>query len=198
MTKPIAEHCLRNQQPIAEALSPYLAGGGRWLELGSGTGQHGVYIASRHAGVVWQLSDLEDAQPGLLAWQSEAALDNLPPPRILDVTRDSVPSGDFDGVFSANTVHFVGWPIVRALFDRIAEALRPGGYAALYGPFNREQRFTSEGNAALDEWLRSRDPDSGIKDEADVIECAAERGLRFHDVQDMPANNRLLVLRQCS
>ncbi|TBW58788.1 DUF938 domain-containing protein [Marinobacter halodurans] len=191
--KPVAEHCLRNQAPIAEALHPYLEAGGRWLELGSGTGQHGVFIAGREPQVQWQLSDVAEAHAGLLAWQSDAGLPNLPPPWVLDVTRDEPPPRDFDGVFTANTLHFVGGPVVDSLLCCAAGALVESGWFAAYGPFNREGQYTSAGNAALDGWLRGRDPDSGLRDEAEVIGWAADHHLAFVTAQDMPANNRLLI-----
>lgn len=194
--KPVAEHCLRNQAPIAEALRPYLEAGGRWLELGSGTGQHGVFIAGREPQVTWQLTDLAESLPGLRAWQSEAGLANLPPPVVLDVTRTGPPAHDYAGVFTANTVHFIGWAVVDALLRCASEALAADGWLAIYGPFNREGQYTSAGNATLDAWLRERDHDSGIKDEADVIEQAALYHLAFVTAQAMPANNRLLMFKK--
>lgn len=194
--KPVAESCLRNQQPIAEALSPYLHPGDHWLELGSGTGQHGVFIAGRYPSVTWQLTDTRDMQSALNAWQGDAQLANLPVPRELDVARDVPPAHDFAGVFTANTVHFVGWPIVRSLLQCASDALRPEGWLIVYGPFNRDGVYTSEGNAALDRWLRQRDPDSGIKDLADIADAATHAGMALTTVEPMPANNQLLVFQK--
>lgn len=49
--------CLRNQQPILEALSPWLTHGGALLELASGTGQHGAHICEQLRHIQWQLSE---------------------------------------------------------------------------------------------------------------------------------------------
>lgn len=190
--KPVAEACLRNQQPIAEALASVLERPGHWLELGSGTGQHGVFLAQRHPHIVWQLTDIDEAQAGLQAWQTDAGLPNLPPPRELDVARHRPPAERYDGVFTANTVHFVGWPVVEGLLNCASSVLESGGWFVVYGPFNRNGQFTSKGNAALDGWLRSRDPASGIKDDTAVIELARDYGLTFDRDQTMPANNRML------
>ena len=48
--KPVNPACLRNQGPIEAALSSRLRAGAKVLELGSGTGQHAVFIAERRAG----------------------------------------------------------------------------------------------------------------------------------------------------
>lgn len=194
--KPVAESCLRNQQPIADALSPYLKPDDAWLELGSGTGQHGVFIAGRHPPVTWQLTDTAAMLAGMRAWQTEAQLPNLPLPLALDVTRDQPPADNYAGVFTANTVHFVGWPVVQSLVRCAAHALRPEGYLVIYGPFNRDGSYTSAGNASLDRWLRERDPGSGIKDRADVVELAARFGLTLTADVAMPANNQLLVFQK--
>ncbi|WP_148864477.1 DUF938 domain-containing protein [Marinobacter fonticola] len=194
--KPVAEACLRNQQPIAEALAPLLDQPGRWLELGSGTGQHGVFLAQRHPHVVWQLSDVAAAQPGLRAWQTDVGLPNLPVPRELDVACQTPPPEHYDGVFTANTVHFVGWPVVKGLMSCASSVLEAGGWFAVYGPFNKNGQYTSQGNEALDAWLKSRDPASGIKDDTAVIELALSYDLAFDQDQAMPANNRMLFFRK--
>lgn len=192
IVKPVAEACLRNQQPIAETLAPVLERPGHWLELGSGTGQHGVFLAQQYPHINWQLTDVAEAQSGLRAWQEEAGLPNLPPPQALDVACDRPPVARYDGVFTANTVHFVGWPVVEGLLTCATSVLEAGGWFVIYGPFNKDGRFTSEGNEALDAWLKSRDPASGIKDDTAVVELARRYGLEFQKDEAMPANNRML------
>ncbi|MGP4845207.1 DUF938 domain-containing protein [Marinobacter sp. 1Y8] len=194
--KPVAEACLRNQQPIADALAPYLQVAGRWLELGSGTGQHGVYIAGRYPSVRWQLSDVADTLAGMSAWQREAGLPNLPEPIVLDAADAVAPGADYDGVFTANTLHFVGWPVAEAILDYASGSLKSGGTLAVYGPFNDNGRFTSEGNARLDAWLKSRDATSGIKDEQTIVARAAALDLILETATDMPANNRFIVFQK--
>lgn len=194
--KPVSEPCLRNQQPITDALTPYLQSHHRWLELGSGTGQHGVYIAQHFPEVVWQLTDLADAQEGLRLWQTEAALNNLPPPQPLDVTNAAVSGSLYDGVFTANTIHFVSWQIASALIQFASASLITGGIFGIYGPFNEKGRFTGDGNARLDAWLKGRDPTSGIKDRDDIAREAQIHSLTLEADMTMPANNRILVFRK--
>ena len=152
--KPYAPACERNQEPIRAALARILTEPATVLEIGSGTGQHGVYFATHLPHLHWQLTDVADNVPGIRLWQSEAALPNLPAPRVLDV-------------------------------------LAP---VDLDMPFD-DHRDTSEGNAALAEWLQSRDPDAGIKDLAEFEAVAGDYGLEPVAVHAMPANNQLLQLR---
>ncbi len=197
MEKPIAEACLRNQEPIAATLEQLLRQPAMVLELGSGTGQHAVYVARRLPYLTWQPTELSEALPGIRAWLADENLTNVLPPLALDVRAGEWPvAGPYDVVFTANTLHFVGWSVVAALFAGVEKVLRPGGLFCAYGPFNEDQRYTSEGNRQLDLWLKSRDPDSGIKDRQDVTARAAGHGLVFEQDMAMPANNRMLVFRR--
>ena len=62
-----------------------------------------------------------------------------------------------------------------------------------YGPFNIDGRYTSASNAQFDEWLKSRDPDSGIRDKTDLQALVEKCSLSLQDDFVMPANNRLLI-----
>lgn len=191
--KPFSEACERNQQPIAAVLAAYLRKPAKVLEIGSGTGQHAVFIAGHLPHLLWQPTELPDALPGIDAWRQEAQLGNLKAPLALDASRLPWPvAREFDAVFTANTVHFVGWSTVESLFRGAADVLIRGGLMLVYGPFNEGGRYTSRGNEQLDQWLKQRDPDSGIKDRDAVIDLAAGFGLRHLETHPMPANNELL------
>lgn len=195
--KPFSAACQRNQQPIAEVLADYFPGAfsdsARVLEIGSGSGQHGVFFASRLPHVLWQPTDLAAALAGMELWRQDAGLDNLLPALELDVNRRPWPvSPGFDAVFTANTVHFVDWESVTNLVRGSAEVLPAGGHLLIYGPFNDQGRYTSAGNQQLDQWLRQRDPASGIKDRQALIELAGDAGLGLGRRHCLPANNELL------
>ena len=193
MEKPVAEACLRNQAPIAETLSHILTEPARVLEIGSGTGQHAVYISARLPHLTWQPSELAVNLPGIRAWMQDVRLPNVLEPLVLDMGGADWPTQVYDAVFTANTVHFVGWHLVDAMLDGVAGVLKPGGLFCVYGPFNYDRQYTSPGNQQLDLWLKSRDPESGIKDIAALCQHAQARGLQLRQDEVMPANNRLLV-----
>lgn len=77
-----------------------------------------------------------------------------------------------------------------------AAATRPCSCLPLPLPFSIDGKPTTESNAAFDAALRSRNPEWGYRDVADVAAGAAEAGMRLVERRDMPANNFLLVFRK--
>jgi cyclopropane fatty-acyl-phospholipid synthase-like methyltransferase len=193
--RPYSEACERNRGPILEVLRDHFDDRRRILEIGSGTGQHAVHFAAALPHLIWQTSDLEPNLAGIRLWIDAAGLTNLPPPVALDVG-GSWPTGPFDGVFTANTLHIMSWPEVRALFEALPAVLTTDTVLAVYGPFNYDGRFTSESNASFDAWLKQRSQYSGIRDFADVDALARSIGFTLAEDRAMPANNRTLVWRR--
>lgn len=191
--KPYSESCEQNREPILTVLRAAFADRHRVLEIGSGTGQHAVYFGAELPHLVWQTADVRAHHPGIHAWLDEAALPSVLPPLELDVNQTHWHSGRYDAVFSANTLHIMGWSEVVRFFKGVGEVLEPGGVLVVYGPFNYNGQFTSESNARFDAWLKARDPASGVRDFEAVDALARAQGLVLqHDVA-MPANNRSLV-----
>jgi cyclopropane fatty-acyl-phospholipid synthase-like methyltransferase len=191
--KPFAESCEENKRPILEVLRIEFAEVRNVLEIGSGTGQHAVFFAGQLPHLIWHTSDVAEHHAGIQAWIAAAGLDNVHPPLTLDVRRDAWPRTRFEGAFSANTVHIMSWPAVEAMFAGIGGVLAPGGRFCLYGPFNYGGKFTSESNARFDQWLKARDPNSGVRNFEDLDRLANAAGMRLLNDYAMPANNRTLV-----
>ena len=193
---PYAEACERNRDPILDVLKWAFAESRDVLEIGSGTGQHAVYFACHLPHLVWHTSELSEQHPGIRAWIEEAQPPNVRGPLALDVNESLWPIGAVDAVFTANTLHIMSWPSVERMFAGIARVLEPGGIVCVYGPFNYDGRYTSPSNARFDEWLKARDPESGIRDFAAVDSLARDAGLALARDFPMPANNRSLVWRR--
>jgi cyclopropane fatty-acyl-phospholipid synthase-like methyltransferase len=191
--KPFAESCEENKQPILAVLRQELAQARQLLEIGSGTGQHAVFFARHLPQLVWHTSDVVANHAGIRAWLNDDGPANVRPPLALDVAVDPWPAQSFDAVFSANTVHIMGWPEVERMFAGIGQVLQSSGRFCLYGPFNVNGQFTSESNARFDAWLKGRDPNSGIRDQGELDRLAAHAGLRRAADYAMPANNNILV-----
>ena len=194
--KPFSESCVQNREPILAVLREVFADCHQVLEIGSGTGQHAVYFGAGLPHLVWQSADVPPHHAGIRAWLDEAALPNVRPPIALDVSQPGWRSGRYDAVFSANTLHIMGWPEVEAFFEGVGEVLEAGGVLAVYGPFNTNGAYTSESNARFDAWLKARDPASGVRDFEAVDALARAQGLVLRQDIAMPANNRTLVWRR--
>jgi cyclopropane fatty-acyl-phospholipid synthase-like methyltransferase len=193
--KPYSRSCDENRIPIRDLLTGYVSDIDSLLEIGSGTGQHAVFFAAAFPHLTWQTSDVRENLPGIRQWLEDAGLPNLPSPLELDVT-DRWPQTGYDAVFSANTAHIMSDEAVAAMFRGVPMVLKPGGLFALYGPFNYGGSFTSESNARFQDWLKARDPGSGIKDFEHLDDLARAGGLVLVRDHEMPVNNRTLVWRR--
>lgn len=199
--RPYAPACDRNRDPILAVLREHFSDRRDVLEVGSGTGQHAVYFAAAMPWLRWQCSDQANALPGIELWLQEAALPSTPAPIVLDVATGPWPSGGsqdgrFDAVFSANTLHIMGWPEVGKFFAGLARVISADAIVVVYGPFNYDGAYTSDSNREFDGWLKARDPRSGIRDAEAVDALARGIGLQLLDDIAMPANNRCLVWRR--
>lgn len=198
MVKPFSQACDNNKDPILAVIAPVFAAARNVLEIGSGTGQHAVYFGAALPHLVWQTSDVEDNRPAINAWLRDAALPNVRPPLLLDVDFADWSTMGADGVFSANTVHIMGWQQVEKMMNGVGRLLSPGGAFCLYGPFNYHGRYTSDSNQRFDQWLKERDPRSGIRDFEAIDALANDAGMLLAADHAMPANNRTLVWRKCA
>jgi cyclopropane fatty-acyl-phospholipid synthase-like methyltransferase len=197
MEKPYSEACARNRGPLLEVLKIAFATCNHVLEVGSGSGQHAVHFAAGLPHLQWQTSELAPLHAGIHAWLADAQLPNLRPPLMLDVA-GVWPDVTVDGIFTANTLHIMSWPHVEKFFAGVAKVLTTGGVLAVYGPLNYGGAFTSDSNAQFDQWLKARDPVSGLRDFEALCTLAARAGLALEDDHAMPANNRTLVWRRLS
>lgn len=191
---PDAPATARNRAPILALLRDQFASCREVLEIGSGTGQHAVHFAEALPHLRWQTSDLPANHAGIRAWIASAQLDNVLAPLALDAgSPDTWPARRFDAVFSANTLHIMGWSEVEAWFENLPRVLAPRARVIIYGPFNVGGRYTSPGNEAFDAQLRAADPRRGLRDLEAVQALAVDAGLAFVADVPMPANNRALV-----
>ncbi len=191
--KAFAESCEQNKHPILRVLREEFSQTSEVLEIGSGTGQHAVFFARELPCLHWQTSDRHENHAEIIAWLSEEGGDNVYLPLALDVAHDPWPRHQYDGIFSANAVHIMGWEEVKMMFAGIGKVLAPGGRCCLYGPFNKNGKYTSESNANFDLWLKQRDAKSGIRDQEALDKLADDNGLQRVADHEMPANNRILV-----
>jgi SAM-dependent methyltransferase len=187
----------RNKQPILEVLARVVPQAGTVLEIASGTGQHAAHFAAALPSLLYQPTDLEDANlASIEAWRRDTALPNLLPPLRLDVCDDAWPVTTVEVVYNANMVHIAPWECAVGLFRGAARHLAPGGVLLMYGPFRIAGAHTAPSNETFDADLKRRDPRFGVRALEDIVALAAEHGLVHAERLEMPANNQSLVFRR--
>lgn len=196
MNKPIAPSCERNQQVILDVLKSVITLNDKHLlEIGSGTGQHAVFMASNFPQLQWHTADLEDTHNGMQMWLDEAQLSNIVAPVVFKAGTSEFPNVDADVVYTANTLHIMSWENVQCLIQQLGSALSKGAKVLIYGPFNYAGEYTSESNAKFDVWLKQQEPHQGIRDFEKVVDLMLQAGLDLHNDIEMPSNNRILYFK---
>lgn len=198
---PFSQACENNKQAILEVLQQELQDFSHVLEVGSGTGQHSVYFAPRLPHLKWQTSDLPINHSIITAWHEAYPAVNLYSPLSFDLERDFLPNNSasnqpYDAIFTANTLHIISWSLVERLFNLVGAAIPRNGKLIVYGPFNEDGLYTSEGNRRFDEMLSQHSASSGIRDKEAVINLASTHELALLTTYKMPANNQILVFKK--
>ena len=196
MHAPAAE---RNAEAITEALRGVAPETGRALELASGTGQHAVAFARAMPALDWQPTEIDaDRRASIDAHGAAAGLPNLRPAIPLDATEVGwgARHGDQALIVLINLLHLISADEARILIGEAAQGLAPGGVFAIYGPFLRDGRATSDGDARFHASLVAQDPTLGYKDLAEVEGWLKAQGLDPIGTREMPANNVFLAARR--
>lgn len=195
---PFSQACENNKQAILKVLLIELQSFNHILEIGSGTGQHSVCFAPHLPHLQWQTSDVPVNHQAIKAWHQTYPVANLHPPLAFDLNNDSIPISQsthkiYDAVFTANTLHIISWALVQQLFKVVGDALPIDGKLIVYGPFNENGHYTSEGNRQFDLMLRQNSLEMSIRDKENVIALAKKNKLTLSKIYPMPTNNQLLV-----
>jgi cyclopropane fatty-acyl-phospholipid synthase-like methyltransferase len=189
---PFSEACERNKGPILEVLRIAFADRAQVLEIGSGTGQHAVHFAAHLTHLAWHPTEQLAYLPDLASRVKLEGTRNLRQPTVLDVKQSVWPLRSVDAIYSANTLHIMGWTEVEAMFRGVDAVLSPQGIVCVYGPFRYDGAYTSASNQDFDRMLQERDPLSGLRDLKELSALAGRHALRLRIDHDLPANNRLL------
>jgi SAM-dependent methyltransferase len=199
MTDPrrYAPSAARNRDPILAVLRAALPASGLVLEIASGTGEHIAHFARALPGLDWQPSDCDESLfASIVAHGVDLADGNFLPPMRLDAAATDWPVTRVDAIVCINMIHIAPWYACEGLMRGAGRVLPPGGVLFLYGPYRLDGRQTAESNAAFDQSLRTRNPDWGVRDLADVTRLAADHKLVLTSAVAMPANNLCVVFRK--
>jgi hypothetical protein len=185
----------RNAPAILAALQAYPLQG-HLLEIASGTGYHAAHIAPHFPNLIWQPTDYDTGNlPSITAWTH--AIANIRPP----IQRDATAKGwhkhhpNQDAILLINLLHLIPSKAATTLLQESALALTPGGCAFFYGPFLRNGKTTSEGDADFHASLQSQNPEIGYKDLDWTMAQLTAQNLQV-TTQNLPANNILLIAQK--
>jgi hypothetical protein len=167
------------------------------LEIASGSGEHVIAFARERPDLLWQPSDPSaEARASIAAWIAEEGLANVRPPLDLDVERAPWPIDSAAAILCINMIHISPWAATEGLMRGAGALLPSGGLLYLYGPYLQQGEAPAPSNVAFNADLRMRNPNWGLRELDDVVECAAAHGLGLDRVVAMPANNLSVVLRR--
>ncbi|HZZ83997.1 MAG TPA: DUF938 domain-containing protein [Anaeromyxobacteraceae bacterium] len=187
----------RNREELLAALRPALPARGLVLELGSGTGEHAVFLARALPGLEWQPSDPDPlARESIADWSAEAALPNLRPPLDLDLRLLGWRRRSADALLVVNVLHVAPPEVSEALLEGAGEVLPEGGPLCVYGPFATVDEPLSPELARLDADLRRVDGSLGVRELEPFLAAARGRGLGLDQAVALGGERTLLVLRR--
>ena len=197
MKKPYSSSCERNAKAICYVLKEVIGDNYKsLLELGSGTGQHAVYMAPQFPQMTWTCSDVKSNHEGINLWLKEVNISNIEGPIEFEIGKDAFPSGAFDVVYTANTFHIMDWEKDKLFIQLCGKNLKKDALVIIYGPFNYNRTYTSQSNADFDIWLKEGNSLSAIRSCEDVSENMLSSGFTLFRDFDMPVNNRTLFFKK--
>ena len=192
----------RNRDSIASVLSNFISPNSTFLEIASGSGEHGVFFQKKFPSIIWQSSDPElDNRRSIKSWiEHEGLVSKMPEPLDLDVEKrpwplTNQPSSLIKGIVCINMLHISRWTCTKALFEGSKSYLDTNNFLMLYGPFFRKEIQTSKSNLHFDKSLRLQNPLWGLRQLEEVNKVALENGFDLDKVVEMPANNLSVIYR---
>ena len=194
----------RNRVCIGDVLSRIIKKGSV-LEIGSGSGEHGVFFQKRFPGIVWQTSDPELVhRKSISSWiEYEDLTKKMPQPLEIDVEKIpwKIPlrlAHSLQGIVSINMIHVAKWTCTKVLFEESGKLFKEGKFLMLYGPFKIGNKHTSQSNYFFDNSLKMQNDLWGIKNLEEVCNESKKNGFSKGDIIKMPANNFSIIYRKIS
>lgn len=188
----------RNREPILSVLRSALdlARPLRCLEIASGSGTHVGHFAEQLPEVQWQPSDCDPANmDSLCAYQQASSHGNIRDPLVIDISKtvELEPGFEPDLLLCINMIHISPWACTLGLMANAGQLLREGGKLITYGPYSVNGVLEPESNRQFDQNLKGMNFEWGIRDVRDIETEAAREGLELTNIEEMPANNKMLI-----
>jgi len=194
---------LRNKDSIEDVLTRIIKKNGLILEIGSGSGEHGIFFQKRFPEIIWQTSDPDLLhRKSIISWIDYEEL-NKKMPQPLDLDVENIPwkiplklVHSLQGIVSINMIHVAQWTCTIALFKGAGKLLKKGQFLILYGPFKIGNKQTSQSNYFFDNSLKMQNDLWGIRNLEEVTDEAKKNGFFQEDIIRMPANNFSIIYRK--
>lgn len=167
------------------------------LEVGSGTGQQGVYCCQNSDKLVWQPTEQTMNLEPLTLWYNAAqqeGITNFLSPLSFSIGESELPADNYDAIYSSNVLHIVSKDLAKTLIEQVVDKLTEGQLFICYGPFKKHGMFTTPSNEAFNIWLLEQGY-GGVNDIEDIVAWSGEQ-LKVKHLCDMPANNFLVVYQK--
>ena len=195
----------RNRESIEEVLSTILLTRGFILEIGSGSGEHGVVFQKNFPEITWQSSDPDLIhRNSISSWIEHEEL-NLKMPQPLDIDVEKIPwkipsklLNSIQGIISINMIHIASWNCTKSLFNESGNLLKNGQFLMLYGPFKIGGKHISQSNELFDISLKMQNESWGVRGLEEVSEEAKKNDFIEEELIRMPANNFSVIYRKGS
>ncbi len=195
----------RNKKSIHDVLSRIIKKNGSILEIGSGSGEHGVFFQKSFPEIRWQTSDPELIhRKSIYSWIEYEGL-NKKMPQPLDLDVEKIPwqiplklAHSLQGIVAINMIHIAKWSSTLALFRESGKLLNKGQFLMLYGPFKINNKHTSQSNYFFDSSLKMQNDLWGIRNLEAVSNEAKKNGFIQDSYFNMPANNFSIIYRKVS
>ena len=193
----------KNKDYIGDVLSRIINKDGSILEIGSGSGEHGVFFQKRFPEIIWQTSDPDLLhRKSIISWiEYEELNKKMPQPLALDV--ENIPwniplklTHSLQGIVSINMIHVAQWSCTTSLFKGAGKLLKSGQFLVLYGPFKIANKHTSQSNYFFENSLKIQNHLWGIRNLEEVTGEAKKNGFIQEDIIRMPANNFSIIYRK--
>ena len=193
----------KNGKCIGDVISIIKEKSGSILEIGSGSGEHGVRFQKRFPEIIWQTSDPKLIhRKSISSWIRYEELDKrMPQPLEIDVkiTPWGIPADlgmSLQGIISINMIHIASWNCTKSLFKESGKLLKKGQFLMLYGPFKIDNKFTSQSNFLFDQSLKTQNNIWGIRDLEEVSGEGVKNSFLKENIFEMPANNFSVIFRK--
>jgi len=192
----------RNRDAIAAVLRNYISANCLYLEIASGSGEHGVFFQKTFPSIIWQTSDPEFVhRKSIISWINHLGLSSImPEPLDIDVESRPWPITNhikplIKGIVCINMIHISPWSCTKSLFEESKSFLDQNNFLMIYGPFLRKEKQTSKSNLNFDQSLKLQNSLWGLRYLDKVSKIAFKNGFKLDKIIEMPANNLSVIYR---